>query len=169
VIALALATVLAIHPAPECTVALESHDEVPHRILRLRPSCPIGHSSTHAALRALLAHADATEARVSFGRIVEYPWLSSLLAREASVSRNWNAATGRPVKGHENQWVAQMLRAMPEFTVLFDSWQLAGVSVEKVLIMPAAKLPLAAGAPVPPNARLPYDAILFVTLRRQAQ
>ena len=164
---LALAAVLAIYPAPECTVALESREETPHRILRLRPSCPIGHSSTHAALRALLTHSDATEARVSFGRIVEYPWLSSLLAREASVARGWNAAAGRPVKGHENQWVAQMLRAMPEFTVLFDTWQIAAVSVEKVLIKPAAQLPLAAGAPVPAGARLPYDAILFVTLRRQ--
>ena len=79
---------------------------------------------------------------------------------------NWDAAKGRPEKGHENLWVAQMLRAMPEFTVLFDKWQIAAVSVEKVLIMPAAKLPLASGAPVSPNARLPYDAILWVTLRR---
>ena len=163
---LALATMLATFPAPECAVTLESRQEAPNRILRLRPSCPIGHSSTHAALRALLAHADATEARVSFGRIVEYPWLSSLLAREASVARGWDAAAGRPVKGHENQWVAQMLRAMPEFTVLFDQWQIAGVSVEKVLIKQAGQLPLAAGAPVPAGARLPYDAILFVTLRR---
>ena len=162
---LAVATVLAIHVASECTVTLESREEEP-RILRMRPACPIGHASTHAALRALLTYADATEARISFGRIVEYPWLSSLLAREASVSRNWDAAAGRPVKGHENQWVAQMLRAMPEFTALFDKWQIAGVSVEKVLIKPASQLPLAAGAPLPANARLPYDAILWVTLRR---
>ena len=164
---IALATVLAIHPAPECPVTLESRDETPHRILRLRPSCPIGYTSTHAALRALLAHsADASEARVSFGRIVEYPWLSSLLAREASGSRRWDAAAGRPVRGHENQWVARMLAAMPEFTSLFDSWQIAGISVEKVLIKPAAQLPIAAGAPLPVGARLPYDAILWVTLRR---
>jgi len=163
---LALATVLATFPAPECVVTLESRQETPNRILRMRPACPLGPSSTHAALRALLSHADATEARVSFGRIVEYPWLSSLLAREASVARGWNAEAGRPVKGHENQWVAQMLRAMPEFTVLFDQWQIAGVSVEKVLIKPAAQLPLAKGAPVPESFRLPYDAILFVTLRR---
>lgn len=163
---LALATVLAIHPAPECTVALESSEETPHRILRLRPSCPIGYKSTHASLRALLAHAGANEARVSFGRIVEYPWLSSLLAREASVSRTWDAAKGRPVKGHENQWVAQRLRALPEFTVLFDSWQIGGVSVEKVLVKAAAQLELPAGAPVAADARLPYDAILWVTLKR---
>jgi len=164
---LALATVLAIHPAPECAVTLEARDEAPRRILRLRPACPIGYSSTHAALRALLAHSGSEpQARLSLGRIVEYPWLSSLLAREASSSRHWDAAAGRPVKGHENQWVARMLRAMPEFTALFDSWQIEGVSVEKVLIKPAAQLPLAAGAPLPPNARLPYDAIVWVTLKR---
>jgi hypothetical protein len=164
---LALATVLAIHPAPECAVTLEVREETPQRILRLRPACPIGYASTHAALRALLAHSGGErEARVSLGRIVEYPWLSSLLAREASSSRHWDAAAGRPVRGTENQWVARMLLAMPEFTALFDSWQIAGVSVEKVLIKPAAQLPLAAGAPLPPDARLPYDAILWVTLKR---
>lgn len=164
---LALATVLAVHPAPECAVTLEAREEPPRRILRLRPACPIGHSSTHAVVRALLAHAgDAKEARIFFGRIVEYPWLSSLLAREASSSRHWDVSAGRPVRGHENQWVARMLRAMPEFTALFDSWQVAGVSVEKVLLKPAAQLPLAAGAPLPPHSRLPYDAMLWVTLRR---
>lgn len=162
---LALATVLAVHPAPECEVKLEAREEAPHRILRMRPSCPIGYASTHAALRALLQHADG-EARVLFGRIVEYPWLSALLAREASVSRRWDASAGRPYQGHENQWVAQMLRAMPEFTALFDSWHIAGVSVEKVLIKPAAQLPLPDGAPLARDARLPYDAILWVTLKR---
>ena len=165
-IELALATVLAVHPAPECDVKLEAREEQPHRVLRMRPSCPIGHASTHAALRALLLHPADGEAHVLFGRIVEYPWLSALLAREASVSRRWDATKGRPYKGHENQWVAQMLRAMPEFTALFDSWEITGISVEKVLVKPAAQLPLPEGAPIPREARLPYDAILWVTLRR---
>ena len=34
------------------------------------------------------------------------------------------------------------------------------------LVKRAAQLPLPAGAPIPPDSRLPYDAILFVTLRR---
>jgi hypothetical protein len=55
---------------------------------------------------------------------------------------------------------------MPEFTALFDRWQVAGVSVEKVLVRPAAELRLAAGAPVPPDAKLPYDAIVWVALTR---
>lgn len=162
---IALATLLAVHPAPECQVMLEAREESPHRILRIRPSCPIGYASTHAALRALLGHAER-EARVSFGRIVDYPWLSALLAREASGARSWDASAGRPRSGGENQWVARMLGAMPEFTALFDSWQIAGISVEKVLLKPAAQLPLAERAPLAREARLPYDAILWVTLRR---
>jgi hypothetical protein len=55
---------------------------------------------------------------------------------------------------------------MPEFTVLFDRWQITGVSVEKVLVKRAVELTLPAGAPVAPEAKLPYDAILWVTLKR---
>jgi len=85
----------------------------------------------------------------------------------ASASRRWNLATGRPYEGHENAYVAAALRGMPEFTALFERWRVIGVSVEKVLVKPAAQLPLPDGAPVPPGSRLPYDAILYVTLQRQ--
>lgn len=62
--------------------------------------------------------------------------------------------------------VAAALRGMPEFTVLFERWQILGVSAEKVLLKPAAELRLAAGAPVSPGARLPYGAIVWVRLKR---
>jgi len=164
---LAFAAVITMYPAAECAVALELREEPPHRLLRLRPGCPIGHASTHGAVRAMLQHAgDAAEARLFFGRIVEYPWLSSLLAREASSSRRWDPAAGRPMRGSDNRYVAEALRAMPEFTALFDGWRISGVAVEKVLLKPAAELPLPAGAPTPARAKLPYDAMLWVTLRR---
>ena len=41
-----------------------------------------------------------------------------------------------------------------------------GVSVEKVLIKPASELSLPVGAPIPPSSRLPYDAILWVILKK---
>ena len=152
--------------APECQVAFERHEEA-RLVLRLRPACTLGYGSTHGAVRALLAQeGDARELSVSFGRIERYPWLSSLLARQASSSRRWNPAAGKPYDGHENAYVAAALRGMPEFTVLFDRWLVAGVSVEKVLVKPASQLSLPAGAPLPPDAKLPYDAILWVTLRR---
>ena len=58
------------------------------------------------------------------------------------------------------------MRGMPEFTALFERWQIAGVSVEKVLVKRAAELSLPAGAPMAPTAKLPYDAILWVTLKK---
>ena len=152
--------------APECLVRFERHEET-RLVLRLRAACPLGYGSTQGAVRALLAQeAEARELSLSFGRIERYPWLSSLLARQASSSRRWDLAAGKPYEGHENAYVGAALRGMPEFTALFDRWQIAGLSVEKVLVKPAVQLALPAGAPVPPDSKLPYDAILWVTLKR---
>jgi hypothetical protein len=161
-----IAAAIGAHSAPECEVAFERFEET-RTVLRLRPACPLGFASTQAAVRQVLEQAgDAAVVTISFGRIESYPWLSSALARQASSSRHWNAAAGKPVKGHENAYVAAALRGMPEFTALFERWQIAGVSVEKVLITRAAELALPAGAPVAPGAKLPFDAILWVTLQR---
>src|SRR5262249_41241952 len=103
----------------------------------------------------------ASEIRLAFGRIERYPWLSEALARQASSSSNWAPGTGK-----DNHYVAGALRGMPEFTALFPGWRIAGVSVEKVLVKPAAELPLPQGAPVSRKKRLPYDAILWVTLKK---
>lgn len=157
--------------APECEVAFERFEET-RTVLRLRPACPIGFASTQAAVRQILAQAgDAAAVTLAFGRIERYPWLSGALARQASSSRRWDPATGRPhaVQGkavHENAYVAAALRGMPEFTALFERWTVVGVSVEKVLVTRAAELSLPAGAPVAPDAKLPYDVILWVTLAR---
>jgi hypothetical protein len=159
------------YAAPECQIAFERFEET-RLVLRLRPACPVGFSSTHAAVRGILAQAgDAAVLTLALGRIERYPWLSSLLARQASSSRRWDPAAGRPLEQrgkpvHENAYVAAALRGMPEFTVLFDRWQIAGVSVEKVLVKRASELSLPAGAPVAPNAKLPCDAIVWVTLQR---
>jgi hypothetical protein len=152
--------------APECLVSFERHEEA-RLVLRLCPACTLGYGSTQGAVRALLAQeVAAPDLSLAFGRIERFPWLSSLLARQASSSRRWDLAAGKPYDGHENAYVAAALRGMPEFTALFGNWQIAGVSVEKVLVKPAADLPLPAGAPIPPDAKLPYDAILWVALKR---
>jgi hypothetical protein len=168
---LLIAAAIGGYAAPECNIAFERFEEA-RLVLRLRPACPVGFSSTHGAVRAVLSQVDnAPELSLAFGRIERYPWLSDLLARQASSSRRWNLAAGRPHDAggravHENAYVAAALRGMPEFTALFGRWQIAGISIEKVLVKPAAELRLAAGAPVPPEAKLPYDAILWVALRR---
>jgi hypothetical protein len=176
VLEILIAASISSFAAPECLVAFERHGEEMRSearlVLRLRPACPIGFSSTQGAVRALLEQAgDAQELSLAFGRIERYPWLSTLLARQASSSRRWNLAAGRPHHQggkavHENAYVAAALRGMPEFTALFERWQIVGISVEKVLVKPAAQLSLPAGAPIPANSKLPYDAILWVRLKR---
>lgn len=167
---LLIAAGIAAFPAAECDVGFERREET-RLVLRMRPACPIGHGSTQDAVRAILAQADgAPVLSLDFGRIERYAWLSEMLARQASSSRRWDLAAGRPleVEGkavHENAYVAAALRGMPEFTALFERWRIAGISVEKVLVKPAAELRLAAGAPIPPDSKLPYDAILSVALR----
>ena len=95
-IATALAAGSGNFAAPECTVAFERRVET-RLILRLRPACRIGYASTRGAVRAILAEAgEAREISLAMGRIERYPWLSSLLARQASSSRRWNLAAGKP-------------------------------------------------------------------------
>lgn len=163
---LLIAAGIAAFPAAECNVALE-RIEKERLVLSLRPACPIGYSSTQGAVRTLLAHADGVPVlSIDFGRIERYAWLSEMLARQASSSRRWDLAAGRPHDGHENAYVAAALRGMPEFTALLGRWRIAGISIEKVLVKPAAELRLASGAPIAPEAKLPYDAILWVALKR---
>jgi hypothetical protein len=166
VIELLASAALAAFPAPECPVAFERREET-RLILRLRPSCPIGFSSTQGAVREILKHSgEAREVSLAFGRLVEYPWLSTALARQASSSRIWDPATGKARGEGHNSYVAAVLRNMPEFTALVGDWRILGVSVEKVLVKRASELPLAQGTPLPPASLLPYDAIVWVTLSR---
>lgn len=156
-----IAAALLAQAAP-CVVAVE-HPEP--KLVVLRPTCPPRHSELQAALRAALAARDG-ELRLALGRIAAYPWLSAALARQASSSRVWDPEHGTARGSTDNAYVAAVLRGMPEFTVLFGEWSIQGVSVEKVLRKRAGDLPLAAGAPLPPESLLPYDAIVWVTLKR---
>ncbi len=153
-----------VYVAKECEVRIEARAE---QALRLRPACALGFSSTHAAVRAALERSgEAKEARLYLGRVVEYPWLSALLARHAATSRIWDPEAGAPRGEPAEQYVATVLRYMPEFWGLFDRWRVVSVSVEKVLVGRAAALSMPQGSPISPEARLPYDAIVTVALRR---
>lgn len=154
---------------PDCAVRIEPHAEAGQRpFFRLRPDCPLSRASTVAAVTALRGSAaQAAAISVGFGRIVRYPWLSTLLAREASSAPGWNAARGRPQQGHANAFVARLLERSPEFITLFGDWTLRSVAVEKVLVKSASELDLPAGAPFSATARFPFDAQLWVQLQRR--
>ena len=64
-----------------CAIALEIQDGW----TRLRPACPASRQSTQDAVSDVLSKANTEETRISFGRIVYYPWISELLARQALV------------------------------------------------------------------------------------
>jgi hypothetical protein len=154
---------------PDCAVRIEQHADVGQRpFFRLRPDCPLSRASTVTAVATLRANAAQARAiSVGFGRIVRYPWLSALLAREASSAPGWNATRGRPQQGHANAFVARLLKRSLEFRSLFGAWTLRSVSVEKVLVKSAAELDLPAGAPFSATARFPFDAQLWVQLERR--
>jgi len=150
----------------DCAVRIEAYaDEGRRPYYRLRPDCALSRAATVAALDALRASAPPSrEISIGFGRIVRYPWISSLLAREASSAPGWDAARGRPQQGHENAFVARLLERSPEFGALFGERRVASVLVEKVLVKSASELDLPEGAPFSASARFPFDAQLWVVL-----
>jgi hypothetical protein len=150
---------LALAAAP-CTPGVEWRNE---GVVQLVPACPPEFTPTQAGVRDAVRQAGRREQLlVGFGRIARYPWLSSLLAREASASRDWPEARSVP-----EGYVARTLLRMPEFAALFDPpWRIAGIVVKDARVKPAAELDLPQGHPLPRGFTLPYDAELFVTLTR---
>jgi len=145
--------------AAACAIAIEAQQDAQ---LRLQPACPAAFTATHAAVgEALARSADRRQVTLHLGRLTGYPWLSALLARQASSSRQWSERVA------PDAYVRRALLGMPEFTALFDPpWRIEGLAVESVRLRPARELDLAQGHPVPPERLLPYDAIVSVNLVR---
>src|SRR5512134_648051 len=145
--------------AAACAIAIEAQQDAQ---LRLRPACPAAFAATHAAVgEALARSAGRRQVTLHFGRLAEYPWLATLLARQASSSRQWSEHVA------PDAYVTRALLGMPEFTALFDPpWRIDGLQVDEVRLKPARELDLAQGHPVPPERLLPYDAQLWIRLSR---
>jgi hypothetical protein len=152
-----LALMLAAAP---CEVAVEWRNA---GVVQLLPACPPAYAPTLEGVRTALRQAGKREQLlVGFGKLAQYPWLSTLLARQASASRHWPEERGAP-----EGYVTRALMGMPEFTALFDpSWRIASLVVKDVRVKPASQLDLPQGHPLPPDFSLPYDAELLVTLQR---
>jgi len=151
------ALVLAAAP---CTVDVEWRNEGD---VALVAACPPAYFATRQAVKTAIRQAGRRDAlRVRFGRVASFPWLSSLLARQASASRHWPEERDAP-----EGYVTRALLGMPEFLELFDpGWRIAGLLVQDVRVKPASQLDLPRGHPLPPGFNLPYDAELLVTLVR---
>lgn len=150
---------LALAAAP-CTVGVEWRNAGDAALVA---GCPPAHAATREAVGMALRQAGRrADLRLRFGRVADYPWLSTLLARQASASRHWPQERAAP-----EGYVTRALFGMPEFTALFDpGWRIASLVVRDVRLKPAAELDLPQGHPLPPAFTLPYDAELLVTLVR---
>ena len=146
--------------AAPCAVGAEWRDE---GVVQLVPSCAPAFTPTQEGVRTATRQAGRREELlVGFGRVALYPWLSALLARQASSSRRWPEERDAP-----EGYVTRALMGMPEFTALFDPpWRIASIVVKDVRLKAAAELDLPQGHPLPRDFALPYDAELLVTLTR---
>lgn len=145
--------------AAACAIAIDAQQD---GSLLLRPACPAQFSATRAAVGDALARsASRSELTLHFGRLEAYPWLSTLLARQASSSRQWREGV------EPDAYVTRALLGMPEFTVLVDPpWRIESLRVEQVRLKPARELDLAQGHPLPADRLLPYDARVTLRLAR---
>jgi hypothetical protein len=161
----------------ECTLTAETRSQEPH-VLRVRVShprhlgCQIDEASLVAVLRTALANPSTREPAVAYtslslGRLVDYPWLSANVARAAAGDRAWSSRAGRPVREGINGYVARMLSRHAATDSLRSAlgdagYRIAGVSVEKVLVMPAREIAALGGERL--EGRLPFDAITWLLL-----
>ena len=160
-----------------CTLTLEEYDGAA-LVLRMRPDgatfagpCPIAAEGLAAALDALLrkaaADTGAQERSLSLGRVVDLPGLSAALAEAARVATGWDAASGRPRRGDVNGFVADLLQGSAALKGLLPAYSIESVSVEKVLVPTRRAVRERTAAAGIPDARLPYDAQLWVRLRQR--
>jgi hypothetical protein len=106
----------------------------------------------------------AGTATLFVGTVGDVPGLSEELVAASRASAGWDAASGRPRSGDPNGFVAGLLRASPLLRDLFASHTIAGVSVEKMLVPTRRAVRERRPGDGVPDARLPYDAQLWVRL-----
>lgn len=145
--------------AAACAIAIDAQQD---GSLLLRPACPAPFGATRQAVGEALARGAAREAlTLDFGRLAQYPWLSTLLARQASSSRQWGSGV------EANDYVRRALLGMPEFTALVDPpWRIERLAVSDVRLNAARELDLPQGHPLPPGTLLPYDARVMLRVAR---
>jgi hypothetical protein len=162
----------------ECVLRVEANDH--WHTLRLRAhhpqgrGCHIDKDSVVSMLSAAFSKADAPKlegsySSLSFGRLIDFPWLSQYLAIAAFRDKAWDAKRGEPVAMDINHYVAQLLSRRELLTQLEPAFARGGyrivrVSVEKVLVGGLREVPLYQGAMEP--GLMPYDAVVWFRLEK---
>lgn len=171
--------VIADAAAGECILRVEAAENWPALRLRaLHPRgepCAAGQETVVRLLEQAFARLDSVApgrefTSISFGRLIDYPWMVRFLAESAASDRNWDAVSGKPKAVHENRYVADVLArreiAGPlEAPLRRHGYRIAGASVEKVLIGGVDNVPGWDG-PLR-SARIPFDAQTWFRLRAE--
>lgn len=165
-------------PVGECTLRVEASET--WHTLRLRAIHPQqkGCMITRDAMLEVLDSAFAKSAEPSLsgnysslfiGRLIDYPWLCHFLADSARRDPAWDATRGRPLNGHINHYVANILSAkklISQIEIPFqkNGYRMTGVSVEKVLVGGFDDVPFYKGERY--NGFVPFDAMVWFRLIR---
>lgn len=167
--------VIASVPDGECMLQVEVSHNSP--TLRLRPvhpdmaPCSVTRSAALDVLELAFAQVRADGGSITtlaLGRLIDYPWMAQALAESAAGDRAWDAARGRPRAGDMNRYVADILGPIAgslREPLQRHGYEIAGVSVEKVLVGRAENVP---GRQDPrPGGKLPFDAQVRLRLEKR--
>jgi hypothetical protein len=161
---------------PQCQPAVEARAD--QGWLRVRPhvdaflQCTLGPVELAQLVREFLLRPEHGADRYQslfLGRLVEYPWLSRYLAGHALEDNSWDGVHGLPGAGGINEFVRRILSTPDALALLqpaFDGtgYTVTGVSVEKVLVVPANSI---SWLEIPGTVLVPYDALTHVQLKKE--
>ncbi len=160
--------------AGPCTIVLEEEDHSAYHLRvfqtqgKTKAAClPSAQVFTDAFSRVMQDAAPFQKqgketVRIFLGRLVELPEMSKELSSTARQAREWNLASGRPVRGDENVFVSRLLLKSDALRELLGGLRVARVSVEKVLVPSRDMVNRWKRGASYPNKRVPYDCLLWV-------
>jgi hypothetical protein len=168
--------VIASVPSGECSLSLEAAENWP--TLRLRAGHPkhrpcfidkesMGRVLSQAFAKPNPEFASRAFTSLAIGRLIDYPWVVQFLALRAARDPGWDAAAGKPVKGHINRYVSDVLSS-PEIVLEIEAplreqrYRITGVSVEKVLVGGFENVPQLEGPRR--KGKIPFDAQVWFRL-----
>lgn len=160
--------------AGSCTMVLEEEDRSIYRLRVLptqntikAPCMPSARDFTDAFNQVMrdaapLQRQGKETVPIFLGRLVELPEMSRELSSTARQAREWNLATGKPVRGDVNVFVARLLLKSDTLRELLGGLRPVHISVEKVLVPSRDMVTKWKRGASYPNKRVPYDCLLWV-------
>ena len=160
--------------AGTCTMVLEEEDRSTYRLRILQaqnktktPCMPSARDFTDAFNQVMrdaapLQKQGKETVSISLGRLVELPEMSRELSSTARQAREWNLATGKPVRGDVKVFVARLLLKSDTLRELLGGLRPVHISVEKVLVPSRDMVTRWKRGASYPNKRVPYDCLLWV-------